>query len=102
MKIAFICLLDLFLFTNITDAQNLLTGKEVYGTACKAIVQIYVNGDFSGVGFIVSSDGTIMTANHVITTRESGFRKYQPLIQAIVEGGSIRYPATPVINEISD
>jgi S1-C subfamily serine protease len=35
-----------------------------------AIVRIYVNGTFRGCGFVVSQDGLVVTAKHVITGAE--------------------------------
>ena len=102
MKIAPVLLLGLVMSTGIAKAQNVLTGKEIYGVNCKAVVQIYMNGNFSGTGFIVSPDGIIMTANHVITTRDSRFRQYASDIKVVVEGGSLPYPATPLTSQVSD
>jgi S1-C subfamily serine protease len=102
MKTTLVLLFDLFLFTGIADAQNLLTGKEIYRTNCKAVVEIGVNGKFSGAGFIVSADGIIMTANHVVTTMESSFRQYANHIQVLVDGHATPFDATPLIGQISD
>ncbi len=84
------------------NAQNVLTRKEIYRVNCKAIVQISVNGRFSGVGFIVSADGFVMTANHVITTRESKLREYVTDIKVAVFGRPIPYAAKPVTSRVSD
>jgi S1-C subfamily serine protease len=102
MKIALVLLFGVLAFAGIADAQKLLTGKEIYGANCKAVVQIYVNGNFSGVGFLISADGVIVTANHVVTTRESKFRQYFDHIQVIVGGQATRFNATPIIVQISD
>src|SRR5579862_2986512 len=102
MKIAFFLLFGLFLLATRTSAQNLLTGKEIFGTNCKAVVQIYVGGQFSGVGFIISKDGVITTANHVVTTRDSSFRQYGSPIQVVIEGHSVPFNASPVSPSISD
>lgn len=84
------------------NAKDVLTRKEVYRANCKAIVQIYVDGNFSGVGFITSNDGVVMTANHVVTTRESGFRQYACDIKVLVNGNPIPYQATPVTAQVYD
>src|SRR5229473_3209585 len=100
MKITLVLLFGLLMFAGVADAQKLLTGKEIYGVNCKAVVQIQADGAF-GNGFIVSADGIIMTANHVVTTRESGFRQYAKDIKIAVYGGSLTYPAMPVVPQIS-
>jgi S1-C subfamily serine protease len=102
MKSTLIFLISLCIFPFTTDAQNMLTRKEIYRIYCKTVVQIYVDGHFSGAGFLASSDGTIMTANHVVTTRESGFRQYSGNIKVSVNGNDAPYPATPVHAQISD
>lgn len=96
--LVFICLLSVGAF-----AQKVLTGKEIYRLSCKAIVQVYVNSIFSGVGFIVSPDGTIITANHVITTRDSRFREYAKDIRVVVfnNGAPQVYMAAPVPADVS-
>jgi S1-C subfamily serine protease len=91
------CLLSLS-----ANAQNALTRKEVYEINCKAIVQIYVEGHFSGVGFIASPDGIVMTANHVVATRESSFKEYAGNIAVAVFGKPTPYPATPISARVSD
>jgi S1-C subfamily serine protease len=101
MRIALALLFGLLLFSGIANAQNLLTGKEIYGINCKAVVQVYVNGQFSGVGFLTSADGTIMTANHVVTTRDSNFRQYADHIQVLVDGYTAPFVATPITTQIS-
>ena len=102
MSIAVVLLFGLLMFAGVADAQKLLTGKEIYGANCKAVVQIKVNGNFTGVGFIISADGLIMTANHVITTRDSGFRQYAAQIQVVVDGHGTPFNAVPLIAQISD
>jgi hypothetical protein len=102
MKRALIMVLMISGFAINTGAQNVLTGKEIYRVNCKAIVQIWMNGHFSGTGFIASADGLIVTANHVVTTRESAFKKYADDIKVVVNGAQNPYPATPVTTEVSD
>jgi len=102
MKRAWALIFSLLVFSVSANAQNVLTRKEIYRSNCKAIVQISVNGNFSGVGFIVSDDGVVITANHVVASRESDFRKYADNITVLVEGNPTPYPATPVSAQISD
>src|SRR5438552_3081690 len=101
MKIALVLLFSLLMFAGDANGQKLLTGKEIYGVNCKAVVQIEADDTF-GNGFIVSPDGIIMTANHVVTTRDSKFRQYAKSIKVTVFGGTLPYPATPVATQISD
>jgi S1-C subfamily serine protease len=101
MKIAVTLLLACFL-TSFADSQNVLTGKEIYNASCKAIVQITATDEGFGVGFVVSSDGTIVTANHAVTTRDSGFRQYVKDIQVLVKGTDAPYKAHPVARKPSE
>jgi S1-C subfamily serine protease len=87
------------------NAQNVLTRKEIYRVNCDAVVQIYVNDHFSGTGFIASADGVIMTANHVVATRESRLRQYVGgTIKVLVtrNGQATAYTATPLNAEVSE
>lgn len=99
MKVAtvlFACIFSFFAY-----AQNVLSGKEIYGVSCKAIVQIKTDEGF-GVGFLVSSDGKIITANHVVTTRQSKFRHYAREIMVSVVGKEKPYPAYPITKTPSE
>lgn len=87
-------------FSGIASAQRVLSRKGIYRVNCKAIVQIATDDSTHGVGFVVSSDGLIMTANHVVTTEESGFRKYGEDIKVVV--GTKSYRAKPLSDSISD
>ena len=100
MKRALTLVVTAWLLSLFANAQNVLTGKEIYRINCKAVVQIKTNEGF-GVGFIVSSDGTIMTANHVVTTRESLFNKYASRIEVAIAGQSQPYQARPVTDNPS-
>ncbi|MBZ5680325.1 MAG: serine protease [Acidobacteriia bacterium] len=83
-------------------AQKELTAKEIYRANRDGIVQIYVNNQFSGTGFIASADGTIVTANHVVTTKQSSFRQYASDIKVLVNGRATPYPATPIAAQVPD
>lgn len=48
-----------------------LSPKDILAKNKDAVVQVFVNGIFSGTGFIISKDGLIVTANHVVTTSAS-------------------------------
>lgn len=92
-----------FIFlTNCVNGQKPLTGKEIYLNNRNAVVQIYQGDDFSGTGFIVSADGLVITANHVVATRESGFREYSPNVSVLVSGREKPYPAKYVADRISE
>jgi S1-C subfamily serine protease len=83
-----------------THAQKSLTSREIYQANQGAIVEIGLGNNFSGNGFLVSSDGVILTANHVVATPESHLRQYAPNITVAVDGKF--YPAKPVKDAISD
>ncbi len=82
------------------NAQNVLTGKEIYRASRDGVVQILVGGHFSGTGFLISADGLIITANHVVATKESRFKTYAAGIEVITAQG--RFPATPFATIISE
>jgi S1-C subfamily serine protease len=78
-------------------SQNVVTGKEIYRINRDAIVQILAGDEF-GNGFVVSEDGVIFTANHVVTTRDSHYTQYAKSIKAIVfrNGRFTPFDATPI------
>jgi S1-C subfamily serine protease len=100
MKIA-MTMATICVFSISAHAQNELTRKEIYRINCGAVVQIYANGGFSGVGFIVGG-GIVMTANHVVTTRESRFTQYSSDLKVVIEGRGGSYPAAPVAPLVSN
>ena len=104
MKRALVLTIGFLVFSTVADCQHTLTGKEIYGNAKESVVEIGIGTAFSGNGFIVSSDGVIITANHVITTRESKFKEYASNIQVRVvhNGVATIYPATPIEPSVSD
>jgi S1-C subfamily serine protease len=96
MKRTLVLMTIIWFFSLPTQPPNMLTGKEIYRINCGAVVQIKTEeGDF-GVGFLVSSDGKIMTANHVVTTRDSRFRQYATGITVSVAGQAQPYDAHPL------
>jgi S1-C subfamily serine protease len=72
------------------------TAKRVFGANANAVVQVYVDGRYSGSGFLVSSDGVIVTANHVVATRESALRQFATTIQVRIPRRKEPYSAKPV------
>jgi S1-C subfamily serine protease len=45
---------------------KVVSPKEIFEQNQSAVVRIFVNGNLSGCGFIVSEDGVVVTANHVV------------------------------------
>lgn len=84
----------------IAHAQKVLSGKEIYRASHNGIVYVLVDGNFSGTGFVVSADGLVVTANHVVTMRESKFKTYRTGIEILTGRG--RFPATPIETTIPD
>lgn len=83
----------------VADAQKIMTSGEIYRSQQGAVVEICLGTQFSGNGFIISADGIIVTANHVVTTLESNHREYAANIVVLVGGKP--YSATPVAPIIS-
>ena len=80
----------------------MLTSREIYRVNRDAVVQIEAGDEF-GNGFLVSGDGIIFTANHVVATRESKYSQYATAIKVYVfSNGSVKeYDATPIEAKIS-
>jgi hypothetical protein len=74
-----------------------LTAKDILIKNKDAIVQIFVNKEFSGTGFIISKDGIIATASHVVTTRESGGSEFYPQIDVVISRDSRDHFARPLL-----
>lgn len=83
-----------------THAQKSLPSREIFESNRSAIVQIGIGDIFSGNGFIVSSDGIILTANHVVATQESQRKEYATNLVVVVSGKP--YPAQPIETTISE
>lgn len=61
--------------------------KQIFRAYRLAVVRI-VRPNAFGVGFITSSDGTIVTANHVVSTESSGYRDFSKSIKVLVTSAS--------------
>jgi V8-like Glu-specific endopeptidase len=74
-----ICLLIAVFCPPLNSAE--LSARDILVKSKNAVVQIFVNGEFHGTGFIISKDGLIATANHVITTEESDYTQVSERIE---------------------
>jgi S1-C subfamily serine protease len=75
-----------------------LSQQEACAKFSDAVVSIESGGQIRGTGFIVSEDGLIITANHVIRNEEGAY--YQAIIVTL-KGGSIAFakPVDPISPE---
>jgi S1-C subfamily serine protease len=101
MKIAVILIFFVALAFN-AEAQKPLSKRDIFQINCKTVVQIYINGNFSGAGFITDADGLIATANHVISTPQSGFKEYAQNISVLVDGNPSPYATAPAADVTPD
>ena len=81
-----------------------LTQGQTCAKFSEAVVRIEAGGRSRGTGFIVSSDGLILTAGHVITNQDDG--KYFSVITVKLPNGSLEFaePVTPksIENAVQD
>lgn len=77
-------------------AQSQTSPKDIFERNKGTVVQIFVNDVFSGCGFIVSRDGFIATANHVVATPDSGYQEYYAKIEVRVAGDSHLHTARKI------
>lgn len=60
----------------VPTSSKVASPQEIFAQNKDAVVRIFVNnGELSGCGFIVSEDGLVVTANHVITSKKDGFKE---------------------------
>jgi S1-C subfamily serine protease len=79
-----------------------LTPSEIFTKNKDAIVQIFVNGELSGCGFIISADGLVITANHVVTTEESNFTQTFSTIEVRKLGQRSHFATVVTHSDVSD
>ena len=65
-----ICLLVILVFAAPVDAARPKDLGELYDLAQQSCVEVLINGHQSGTGCIVSSDGLVLTAAHVINQQQ--------------------------------
>jgi S1-C subfamily serine protease len=86
--------------TPIQAAQ--LSPKDILSKNRDAVVQIFVSGEFSGTGFIISQDGLVATANHVVTTEESKYMEFAKTIEIKIRGDKRLHFARPLLPVTAD
>jgi S1-C subfamily serine protease len=74
-----------------------LSARDILAKSKKAVVQIFINGEFHGTGFIVSKDGLIVTANHVVTTQESKYTEFFTKIEVKIPNDPHLHFARPAL-----
>jgi S1-C subfamily serine protease len=74
-----------------------LSARDILAKSKNAVVQIFINGEFHGTGFIVSNDGFIVTANHVVTTKESKYTEFFTRIEIKIPNDLRLHFARPVL-----
>ena len=87
------CLILVLIATANCDAAGPYTSKEIFAQDRAAIVLVFSQSQPRGTGFIVSGDGIVITANHVVTSPD--LKTYLPNIQVNLNDGST-ITATPV------
>lgn len=79
-----------------TTTNSTVSPQDIFSKNRDTVVRIFVNGQFSGCGFIVSDDGLIVTANHVISTPESQFAQVFERIEIEKSNDTRSHAATVV------
>jgi hypothetical protein len=79
-----------------TRAYPQLSTKEILAKNRNAIVGIFISGKFSGTGFVISEDGLIATANHVVAIQSSSYSEYAADITVKLPGRDSLYTAEPL------
>jgi S1-C subfamily serine protease len=85
---------------NSVSAETPLTGKQIFQLYRGAVVQVWMDNHFRGTGFLISADGLVVTANHVVSTRDSRFRELETNIKVFVDGKPSAYPAVVVPRDV--
>jgi len=77
-------------------SSQMLSPGEIFEQNKEAVVRIFTPGDHTGCGFVISPDGLIVTANHVITTEESQYTEVASTIEVEKLGDKRSHIATVV------
>jgi len=95
----FFCLSPLmFAVVSLSQAAP-LSQREICAQSSPAVVQVDGGGEMNGSGFIVSPDGYILTANHVIRDHEGKY--YSTILITMIDGSSeFATPAAPISVEV--
>jgi len=73
-----------------------MSPDRIFSENRNSVVRIFTNGVLNGCGFVVSEDGLIVTANHVVTTEESELSEPFSRIEVQQVGGSHPHYATVI------